>query len=251
MIVLFVLSCYILEDFTSISFNLWYLLIWWNFPFTILAPIPKLIQVFLSQFYSGSNPFVMLIGCTGINFQQIISSCLNKISRITEFLVHVISRWSERSFPPSVCCICGLPSLPAHTCSSLPQHTPHSASDRPLPPTLGSDLLQLTFGCQRVNSWAPLLQVMWQMIRSRTVFWLSKVTGKKTLKLFSNFCVKVKIQTVIKFPGFPKNYPQNTFAFPVQSFTNVWCHVKAVFFSTFCFIGHFDLDFVADYKKYW
>ena len=99
MIVLFVLSCYILEDFTSISFNLWYLLIWWNFPFTILAPIPKLIQVFLSPFYSGSNPFVMLIGCTGINFQQIISSCLNKISRITEFLVHVISRWSERSFP--------------------------------------------------------------------------------------------------------------------------------------------------------
>ena len=91
-----------------------------KFQFTILAPIPKLNQVFLSPFYSGSNPFVMLIGCTGINFQQIISSCPNKISRITEFLVHVISLWSERSFPLSVCYICYiLPSLLAHTCSSL------------------------------------------------------------------------------------------------------------------------------------
>ena len=33
-----------------------------KFPFNILAPIPKLIQVFLSLFYSGSNPPVMLIG---------------------------------------------------------------------------------------------------------------------------------------------------------------------------------------------
>ena len=154
-------------------------MIWWNFPFTILAPIPKLIQVFLSPFYSGSNPFVMLIGCAGINFQQIISSGPNKISRITEFLVHVISRWSERSFPLVSAIFVSSPHS-RRTPVAHSRNTLHSASDRPLPPTLGSDLLQLTFGCQRVNSWAALLQVMWQMIRSRTVFRLSKVTGRNS-----------------------------------------------------------------------
>ena len=177
-----------------------------KFPFTILAPIPKLTQVFLSPFYSGSNPFVMLIGCTGINFKQIISSCPNKISRITEFLVHVISLWSERSFPLSVCYICYiLPSLPAHTCSSLtPQHTPHS-SDRPLPPTLGSDLLQLTFGCQRVNTWAPSDVTN----DKKYVGLFSKKWLEGTLELFLNFCVKVNIKTVINFLRSLKNWYLN------------------------------------------
>ena len=162
-----------------------------KFPFTILAPIPKLNQVFLSPFYSGSNPFVMLIGCTGINFKQIISSCPNKISRITEFLVHVISGWSEF---PLVWDICG-PHQPQHTPAAAHPHSrnTHSASLTGRCHKL-SDLLQLTFGCQRVNTWASALQVMWQLTNDKKYVGLFSIKWLEgTSELFLDFSVKVNI----------------------------------------------------------
>ena len=98
-----------------------------KFPFNILAPIPKLIQVFLSLFYSGSNPFVMLIGCT----QELIS---NRLFRHAQIRLAELQNSSCMLSPlivvsPSVSDVSlhsphSTPGTVDHAAHSAPQHSP-------------------------------------------------------------------------------------------------------------------------------
>ena len=153
----------ILDVFTSIPLNLWYPLIWWNSHLIFWHPFQNWLKFSFPHFIQDLIRLWCWLGA-----QELIS---NRLFRHAQIRLAELQNSScmlslaDRSFPPCVSDIFVAPA-PAH----LQQLTPHPQhtlrlSDRPLPQTLGSDLLQLTFGCQSVNAWAAALLVMWQMIR--------------------------------------------------------------------------------------
>ena len=178
-----------------------------KFPFNILAPIPKLIQVFLSLFYSGSNPPVMLIGCT----QELIS---NRLFRHAQIRLAELQNSSCMLSPLIVVSPCVWLSSasqphtphPAHTgsCSSLPpQHSPLWPAAATNSQLCFSWLLaarELTREPQ-CSKWCDKKELC------RTVFsnfeWLKWL--EETLELFLSVCLKVNIKAVIKFSKSSQN----------------------------------------------
>ena len=163
---------------------------------------------------------------TGINFKQIISSCPNQISRITEFLVHVIS--ADRSFPE--CLIVCRPHTPhpAHTgsCSSLPpQHSPlwpAAATNSQLCFSwlLAARELTREPQCSKWCDKKELCRTVFSNDQSdwkRLSSYFSASVERWTSKLLSNFQNPLRIRS--KYLNFSN---------PIL-YTRVWCHDKAVF----------------------
>lgn len=200
-----------------------------KFPFNILAPIPKLIQVFLSLFYSGSNPPVMLIGCT----QELIS---NRLFRHAQIRLAELQNSSCMLSPLIVVSPCVWLSSasqphtphPAHTgsCSSLPpQHSPlwpAAATNSQLCFSwlLAARELTREPQCSKWCDKKELCRTVFSNDQSdwkRLSSYFSASVERWTSKLLSSFQNPLRIRS--KYLNFSN---------PIL-YTRVWCHDKAVF----------------------